>query len=66
MGVCGLIAHKTGAAAVVMTDGDSSAMKYLREVRAQGAAVDLYISDWDELGPSGGFSFAFRGLIWPN
>lgn len=32
MGVCGLIAHKTGAAAVVLTDGDSDAMKYLNEV----------------------------------
>lgn len=33
MGVAGLIAHKTGASAVVMTDGDSSVMKYLNEVR---------------------------------
>ncbi|CAN0497880.1 unnamed protein product [Laminaria digitata] len=33
MGVCGLIAHKTGAASVVLTDGDSSALKYLNEVR---------------------------------
>ncbi|CAM9445538.1 unnamed protein product [Ectocarpus fasciculatus] len=31
MGVAGLIAHKTGAAAVVMTDGDSTVIKYLRE-----------------------------------
>lgn len=31
MGVCGLIAHKTGAAAVVLTDGDASALKYLNE-----------------------------------
>eukprot|EP00903_Cladosiphon_okamuranus_P020583 g18894.t1 len=31
MGVAGLIAHKTGAAAVVMTDGDSSVIKYLNE-----------------------------------
>ncbi|CAN0262598.1 unnamed protein product, partial [Hapterophycus canaliculatus] len=31
MGVAGLIAHKTGAATVVMTDGDSSVIKYLRE-----------------------------------
>lgn len=34
MGVAGLIAHKTGAAAVVMTDGDSSVIKHLSEVRA--------------------------------
>lgn len=33
MGVAGLIAHKTGAAAVVMTDGDSSVIKHLNEVR---------------------------------
>ncbi|CAM9787703.1 unnamed protein product [Scytosiphon promiscuus] len=31
MGVAGLIAHKTGAAVVVMTDGDDSVIKYLRE-----------------------------------
>ena len=33
MGVCGLIANKTGASAVVLTDGDSSAVKYLNDVR---------------------------------
>eukprot|EP00904_Undaria_pinnatifida_P005607 jgi/Undpi1/2176/HiC_scaffold_12.g05562.m1 len=31
MGVCGLIANKTGASAVVLTDGDSSAVKYLND-----------------------------------
>lgn len=34
LGVAGLIAHKTGAATVVMTDGDSSVIKYLKEVGA--------------------------------
>lgn len=32
MGICGLIAHKTGAASVVITDGDATTMKYLSEV----------------------------------
>ncbi|CAM9804838.1 unnamed protein product [Pylaiella littoralis] len=31
MGVAGLIAHKTGAAVVVMTDGDDSVLKYLNQ-----------------------------------
>lgn len=32
VGVAGLIAHKTGAAVVVMTDGDSSVLEHLNTV----------------------------------
>ena len=32
MGVCGLIAHKTGASSVVLTDGDITTLRYIRQV----------------------------------
>ncbi|CAN0298846.1 unnamed protein product, partial [Ascophyllum nodosum] len=31
MGVCGLIAHKTGASSVVLTDGDITTLRYIRQ-----------------------------------
>lgn len=40
MGVCGLIAHKTGASAVVLTDGDDSAVKKIQQVSRRGSDED--------------------------
>lgn len=41
MGVSGLIAHKTGASLVVLTDGDETAMSRLREVRTRCALIGV-------------------------
>lgn len=76
MGVAGLMAHKTGASVVVMTDGDSSVMKYLNEVGPHirgsircalvfGQPLRVFCGSWLEQSKSmgGGHEWVFSSFI---